>query len=362
MNTKRAIIFASMIWVAGTIGCKDRSKEIESLQKELAELKAKSIQYEEARKELVALKAKMARDEESRMVQTKMEKPRQRELDGSVFIVTKGRENVKMGLVSVSIFDSTQVKNAVQRVRENLRNKAEEILKQAEPFKADVEKARKTYRSFEDESEAAKAQVRAAKKNLISQFNAVVGKSGKSAFEMNDFSWEDPPSYYNEFRDGKEAVAQKKLIYAELRPKVDSAIEEEKRIGPRQTEAGEKLKTMLAAYNHITEPVRGFVSEYKQLCFNALGSPVSSSKTDADGKFKLSLPQIGEFVISASASRVVGNYSESYVWIVSCPFDSKDRGQVFLSNDNEVDNYSGESIVEKLGVDWIPTERELFLR
>ena len=53
--------------------------------------------------------------------------------------------------------------------------------------------------------------------------------------------------------------------------------------------------------------------QYPSLCIASLAAPVSSVKTDADGKFKLHVPKSGEFVLVADSSREVGDKSESYL-------------------------------------------------
>jgi hypothetical protein len=99
-----------------------------------------------------------------------------------------------------------------------------------------------------------------------------------------------------------------------------------------------------------TQPQRDLISNYQTRSFAALGTPISSVKTDADGKFKLMVPRSDEFVLAASASRDVGSESESYLWIVVDSLRGKDRGQIFLSNDNLADGYPATSLVERLGI------------
>lgn len=66
--------------------------------------------------------------------------------------------------------------------------------------------------------------------------------------------------------------------------------------------------------------------------FANLPAPLVTSKTDADGKFNLSLPQ-GKYVIAAESSRDVVGRVENYYWLVWVDATSPNNS-VILSNDN----------------------------
>jgi len=70
-----------------------------------------------------------------------------------------------------------------------------------------------------------------------------------------------------------------------------------------------------------------------QFYFEGLPTPVGTSKTDADGKFALSVPA-GKYVIAANSSRDVGKDTESYFWLVLVDTTSRPNQSVMLSNDN----------------------------
>lgn len=62
------------------------------------------------------------------------------------------------------------------------------------------------------------------------------------------------------------------------------------------------------------------------------GVPLTTSKTDADGKFELTLP-LGVFAISATGQRMVGGDTESYVWLVRLNTNLP-ATKLLLTNDN----------------------------
>lgn len=311
------------------VGCKENSKEIEALRKELGELKVKANQ-----------------DQQSQKLQSEISRMREGVLEGSVFIVTKARENVKMGLVTVSLFDSTHARMAVQKVRTDLRRRSDEIAAQAKPLFADVETAREKYKAVELEYKAAREAAAVAKENLIKQFNAIPGRSRLNHFDLSN------PEYRES--DDAQTIERKKAVYAEYRSKVDSAEDTRKGIALKGRAEYDKFHPLYLAYNSLTKSQRDLIKSYEQLCFAALGSPVSAVQTDADGKFKLMTPRSGEFVLSASASRDVGSSSETYFWIITHSLDGKDHSQILLSNDNKTDAYGATSIVERSGIEESP--------
>lgn len=83
-----------------------------------------------------------------------------------------------------------------------------------------------------------------------------------------------------------------------------------------QIEAGKKL-----AANSVATRLRTF----------DLPSPDFKSVTDADGKFTASLPA-KEFVAVVRASRMIGKFTESYLWVETIP--ANQTTPVLFSNEN----------------------------
>ncbi len=266
-----------------------------------------------------------------------------KELEGTVFIVTKSRENIKMGLVTVSLFDADHAKQSLRKVRDELRNRTDEIAAQSKPLLVTVTNLRRDYETNKAVYEAALDAETKSKDILIKQFNAIPGRS-----ELYDFDL-DAPSYLSALDDAH-TIQLKEAVYAELYPKLVSARKALNAAGQTAELRRTQLNKAIDAYNLATQPQRDLISNYQTLSFAALGTSISSVKTDADGKFKLMVPRSDEFVLAASASREVGSESESYLWIVVDSLGRKDRGQIFLSNDNLADGYSATSLVERLGI------------
>lgn len=84
------------------------------------------------------------------------------------------------------------------------------------------------------------------------------------------------------------------------------------------------VKELTAQVNHITKGGK--------LYFEGMPTPTSSTKTDADGKFTLTLPA-GKYVVAAKSSRQVVGESEFYHWLVWVDTSSTNNS-LMLSNDN----------------------------
>jgi len=66
-------------------------------------------------------------------------KPNTRELEGSVFIVTKGRDNVKLGLVTISLHDANAARTSLHKLVEQVQARANDVQMQATPLALSVQ-------------------------------------------------------------------------------------------------------------------------------------------------------------------------------------------------------------------------------
>jgi hypothetical protein len=80
--------------------------------------------------------------------------------------------------------------------------------------------------------------------------------------------------------------------------------------------------------------------------FKSLPIPAATTKTDADGRFKMILPKTGSYCIAAQASRSVGNKQESYFWVLPVEFDSTGKATLSLNNDNTTSSGDKLSLIQ----------------
>ena len=81
--------------------------------------------------------------------------------------------------------------------------------------------------------------------------------------------------------------------------------------------------------------------------FRNLPAPLTSTKTNSDGKFNIRIPGSGLHIITASATRQVSDDAEAYYWLKE--IDPKDGSEqaVILSNDNVASTDDIENFINK---------------
>lgn len=102
----------------------------------------------------------------------------------------------------------------------------------------------------------------------------------------------------------------------------------------QQTKLEEKLmedtKATIAAYKATLAEYEAF--DNTEFLMDGLPNSKFISKTDADGRFTLTLPK-GKYVIAANSNRNVINVVETYHWLVWVDSSSANQ-KLMLSNDN----------------------------
>jgi hypothetical protein len=203
------------------------------------------------------------------------------EIQGQIFIVTKGGNIIKLALVSVSAFTETdlkvQLKNTLNSEQE-LRNQA---LIRIEEAKRKVVLAKETLTRSTDNDIARSANLPPA---LYA--NAMVKSSE------------------NDQRNMMAVWAAESVVEAEKRSLVD-----------------------------MTKP-RHLIDKLKD--------SVGVSKTDSDGNFNLTLPP-GTYIFTAIGNRLAGGSMETYEWAVRIEA-KKPTQKIMLSNDNLVSSLCNECV------------------
>jgi hypothetical protein len=97
----------------------------------------------------------------------------------------------------------------------------------------------------------------------------------------------------------------------------------------------------LAAHADFDRELGGGTQSPARLFFT-IGFPDSAAttKTDADGRFSLTVPRGLKVVLAAAAQRQVGGNREAFHWLVKPDAARTDGGEILLSNDNVVSSGS----------------------
>lgn len=201
---------------------------------------------------------------------------RQGELNGDVFIITKGGENVKLGLVTVQAIPEDKMK--------------EFITKKNSESKTEIEKLQLDLNKAIIESENAEKERKSAANEIDRRFNI-----------KNPYSTR---KQHEDFVEASEIYVKKLLI----------ALNKEKELINLKNK--QKFYKSAAFY------------------FNGLPEAIASAKTNAEGRFTLSIQRDKRVALAAHATRQVFDNIEEYYWLIWVSLDEKPSGKIILSNDN----------------------------
>ena len=227
-------------------------------------------------------------------------------VSGQVFIVTKGGENFKLGLVRVAIADG----NAVNDYKKSI---ADDINKKLSANKATIDAASADYNAAYEKYESTLTNYQNADTALQGALNA----SG--------------------------------LTYLSTMNEVDNVTAEQAgnivKLDKQRADIGTKLALLQQDAQQKYKPIQDALADSQAdvsanlPVFIESVPSVADTKTDADGRYSLSVPAGNTYVIVAKASREVGDDTEYYYWIQDVDLTKASDGlSIMLSNDNLVES------------------------
>jgi hypothetical protein len=226
-------------------------------------------------------------------------------VSGQVFIVTKSGESIKLGLVRVGIDDS----DGAELQRKSI---CDMMTKNLSESKAKIDDARASYQAARNMYDKLLPDYADAKKVL----EQAESEQGVIAIGDNEVDGVNSTQAANIVKLNKQLA----VIGAKLAPVHDD------------------MMNKFQNYRVIAGEQQGDVQASLETYFSTFGG-VADTKTDADGKFTLSVPAGKTYVLAAESSRSVGDSTEKYYWIVDVDLTKANDGlTVLLSNDNEVDD------------------------
>ena len=213
----------------------------------------------------------------------------QGELNGEVFIVTNGRENIRLGLVPIYIIKEKEMKYHIDK--KNL--EAQNLIEMIRP---DVDKA------FNEWKEAALEHKRATEK-----------------IPRKDFDTNDAKAYINYNVAFDKALA----------------------------ESEEKQKIMFKKDAELTVlKIKIQSTRSRQFLLEGLDVGKEITKTNADGKFSIKINRNERYAILAQTNRQTLNSKEEYCWLIWASLDGKPTKNIILSNDNLFGTGSPDAVVK----------------
>jgi hypothetical protein len=278
---------------------------------------------------------------------------------GQVFIVTRGAENIKLGLVDVLVFDeqgvatflekkTPAVESEVSSRTENLRNaerKLQEAQQALDAFQKTNEAFQPAFLEQKRQFTKLKGEIRELDYGPTESRLAIMKRlddlqqSGRSRsldeaaaqLERALKLKEELDAIDRRETENSPVLKEKKAQYAELEIKVTAVS------GPSEKQVAElsnRVSSGKAAYESASSAAAHFPTLESYLS-DPLPAPRTKTVTDADGKFELKLPRKGKFAVFARATRKLENASENYAWFFWLPAGTDDT-PLLLSNNNLV--------------------------
>jgi hypothetical protein len=295
-----------------------------------------------------------------------------------VFIATDSGENVKLGLVNVKavsleeaekLLKNEWTNREIQRENENESIKKEESKLFAETRELDlkIDPIRSEILEKKKNIEEIKANCNKVAKDFIDMIKEVIKYLDSRPYEQ----WGDVNavvlcqgtnlSFFSSRKEDRDIpelminhvnlpewdaypVIKDKIVKGansviEARRKFDAANEQMEQVEKLQKSCDELLAkrgNRLKVERLSREKHKEFMeSNGDPMNFYAvLPQAIVSATTNADGRCELKLPSGKKWIIAATSSRMVGNESEKYVWIIELPKDFSSGETLILSNNN----------------------------
>jgi hypothetical protein len=261
---------------------------------------------------------------------------RETEVRGSVFIVTRGADNQKLGLVVVSAIPAEQIKRFVEEKKARVRAQLERLSKTNEARGAEVAAAQRAY----DEAKKAVDDLTAQKEVVSSRQSELNSSSQPYLDDLADEDMGDSPAFAAEVAKQRK-VRQQIQALAQQAAKLSSQADAAR---TRLASAERQLTAAKAEAAAETLKVLELVNE--AALFEGIPEGAAKAVTDADGKFALKLSGPGKYALAARAERRVYDKTERYFWIVWVDAGGEGPDQVMLTNQNMLGQEADESVFD----------------
>jgi hypothetical protein len=212
-------------------------------------------------------------------------------ITGQVFIVTRGDQNIKLGLVEVDLIPQQQ-----------------------------------TYDFLKTKQTAVETEIAARENEFIASSNALKRVEANLA----DYEADNPSttSKYKSMLDNYETNSNAGIRIA-LKYQLN---EVDKNVGAVKSILEQKVADVQMRLDAATTSLTNYPDG--DAYFSGFSpSIIQKTLTDADGKFSLAYSAGTNLALYAKADRLVGTRTEKYYWLINAPTNAE-ATQVFLSNQN----------------------------
>ena len=248
---------------------------------------------------------------------------------GQVFVVTEGRQNLKLGLVSVELLPEEATQEHI-KLRENAYRKAVALVRGRNEQTRDSVRA-----AYELALKNAKEQATRLQPEL-SRAEAELAGARRRALAADGAAEAAAKAYREEIGDPATSRVSIEAIFKaseryRLPAKRAAAESARAEVQGRMRDLEVLRARIRASVATVPEslPTPPLTSAFY---FDGLPPARTSALTAADGNFTLNGPRRGRFVLAAHTQRRLLGMVEEYFWLVRLPEESRTGTLVLLSN------------------------------
>jgi hypothetical protein len=270
-----------------------KSDETEKLRAELERLKGEAVK-QQLRKEVGAIK--------------------ECTLKGSVFIVTKGGTNFKLGLLHIVIADSDLIQEHLKTTFESLERVSKDYRAKFDAKNLALAEAVKALRPYLSKVGQANDALSLARTHLEKHANVY-----DALYRVDMRYGAVEADYQASASEFQKALENYRVAAAELKPHLEKAT---------------------AAYEDAASERRliaSLIDSHMDSVFSNLPS-IETLKTNADGEFQVKLPRGKTIFVAGRGQRSVGKENETYFWLNRVTLPDKDEFTLLMSNDTLLDS------------------------
>ena len=244
----------------------------------------------------------------------------EKEISGSVFIVTNSGENIKLGLIPVYFipvkrFEQERITAIAEIEKFNIQNSEEfSILKRKYLNELNL------FQSFELKNQENEKRLKQYILNQRTIGYTIWEHSGEVI--ADDFNQEE---------------------VQEICSQINKQIEEINSISEKMSQINERVANVSRKLKYICNASEKLKATRLKLFFNSIQTNAIFTTSNADGNFFIKIARGNDYIVSAFGERTVGRSKEKYYWLRKLNESSKNQEiSILISNDSLINNIPGD--------------------
>jgi hypothetical protein len=262
---------------------------------------------------------------------------REIDLHGEVFIVTNGRQNIKLGLVEITAIPEGEIQPFVEKKLAAITLEFSKYKSLEQSNSAQVQNAQRAFDSSKTQYDLLNGQVDAAR--------ADANKAKEDASSSIALAGYDSPQEVSAYQAALLKAETLKRRSDQLATQLDTA----------RSDLDVKRAALITATSASRDQLKKVIERLdSEHLFE--GVPLNGPKavTNSDGQFSIKLRANRRYVIAAKAQRRVFDSTEHYYWLVWISADEDQAKPAMLTNNNMIGEGSSDAVFKPKEL--IPTD------